>query len=103
MKSISVQDLHEKMQSKKLVIIDVRSPQEYAEGHIPGAKNIALQEIADYADDLKTKGDVYLHCRAGGRSTTACMILESKDLINVVNVIGGILAWEDAGLEVEKK
>lgn len=91
------------MQKEKLVIIDVRSPQEYAQGHIPGAKNILLQDIADYADDLKTKGEVYLHCRSGGRSSTACTILESKGVKNVVNVTGGVLAWEDAGLELERK
>jgi rhodanese-related sulfurtransferase len=86
------------------VILDVRSPQEYAKGHI---KNSVLINFNDKNFDEKIKqldkGKTYLvHCAVGGRSAKACDKLDSYGFQKVVNLEGGIKAWEKAGKPVEK-
>lgn len=74
------------------MLLDVRSPAEYASGHIPGSKNLPLQSI-DKAPVLVENKDVplYVYCQSGARSRQASGVLESMGY-NVKN-IGGIAAW----------
>ena len=97
MKNISVEELKGRMDAgEQLNLIDVREPAEYAEYNI-GAKLIPLGRIMslqiDELDDLKDE-ELILHCKAGSRSMQACMMLEQAGFTNVVNVTGGILAWQ---------
>ena len=97
MKNITVDDLKSRMDAgEPLNIIDVREPAEYAEFNI-GAKLIPLGKIAsmqiDEIEDLKNE-ELIIHCKAGGRSAQACMILETAGFTNVVNVTGGMNAWQ---------
>lgn len=89
---------------KKIVIIDVRTPEEYKAGHIPGAKNIDFN-----ADDFEKqiaaldKGTTYIvHCAAGGRSAQACKVVEQVKLPSVYHMNEGFKTWEKAGKPVEK-
>lgn len=77
-------------------VIDVREPDEYAEGHVPGAVLIPLGEVPDRAAEVPTGPTVYLICAKGGRSLRAAEHLagEGRD---VVNVAGGTTGWIDAG------
>ncbi len=98
MNNISVQELKQRIDAgEKLHIIDVREPSEYAEYNI-GAKLIPLGQIAnmqiDELEDLKDE-ELIIHCKMGGRSMQACMLLEQFGFKNVVNVTGGIMAWRD--------
>lgn len=105
MKTISVQTLHQHLSNldpKKELIIDVRTPAEYQEGHIPGAVNRPLDEIERHVDEFGQYETVYVHCRSGGRSAQACEILAGQGVGNTVNVEGGVSAWADAGFVVEK-
>jgi rhodanese-related sulfurtransferase len=81
---------------EKLNIIDVREPSEYAEYNISG-KLIPLGQIQvlqiDEIEHLKNE-EVIIHCKVGGRSTQACMILETAGFTNVVNLVGGMVAWK---------
>jgi rhodanese-related sulfurtransferase len=86
------------------VILDVRSPKEYAAGHI---KNSVLIDFngKDFDEKIKQldKGKTYLvHCAVGGRSAKACTKMDNYDFPKVVNFEGGIKAWEKAGKPVEK-
>ena len=103
MHHVSVQQFHEKaLDPGKTVLIDVRTPSEHSEGHIPGAKNIPLDQLESQVDRLRGFETVYAHCKLGGRSSQGCEFLEKSGLANVVNVDGGFEAWKNAGFEVEK-
>ena len=75
------------------VLLDVRTPQEYREGHIPGSKNVPLQEL-DKVDSVAENKDtmLYVYCRSGARSRQAVSILKHMGYTNVHN-IGGIAAY----------
>lgn len=78
------------------VIIDVRTPGEYASGHIPNAINIdiASAEFPDKINALDRNKDYYVYCRSGGRSATACQYMSSVGFKNVYNLYGGILSYD---------
>ncbi|MFX7862343.1 rhodanese-like domain-containing protein, partial [Acinetobacter baumannii] len=75
----------------------MRTPQEFAQGHVPGAVNLPLQEIAAWANKLPKDKPVYLYCRSGNRSRQAAEVLKKKGYTNLFNVEGGVLAIERAG------
>ena len=82
------------------LLVDVRSPEEYAAGHVTGAKNIPLGEVeARLAEFGAADKDVYVICQAGGRSAKASATLASKGY-HPVNVEGGTGAWMSAGYPV---
>ena len=75
------------------VLLDVRSPQEYREGHIPGSQNIPLQTIDKVRTVAENKDTpLYVYCRSGGRSSQAVQLLRQMGYRNVTN-IGGIAAY----------
>lgn len=82
--AISTKDLAEKL-SEKPLILDVRSPQEFKSGHIPGAKNIPLNKVNKY----KPKRNCYVVCASGMRSRRAAKQLKANGY-DVVNVKGGM-------------
>ncbi len=86
------------------LLLDVREPDEYAAGHAPNAKLIPLGEIGNHLKELDTWKDkpVAVICRSGRRSAKAVAMLQEAGFKQVSNVQGGILAWQQAGLEVVK-
>lgn len=84
------------------VLVDVRTPEEFADGHVPGAVNIPLQDIGSRQGELESYRDkeVHLICRSGGRSARAASMLSASGF-DTVNVEGGTLAWQAAGKAVE--
>lgn len=78
-------------------VVDVRTPQEFAQGHVPGAINLPVEEVARWADTLPKDKPVYLYCRSGNRSRQAAAYLKGKGYTNLYNVEGGVLAIESAG------
>ena len=75
------------------ILLDVRTPQEYREGHIPGSKNLPLQTI-DKVDSIVENKDtvLYVYCHSGARSRQAASLLQYMGYSNVTN-IGGITAY----------
>ena len=74
------------------VLLDVRSPQEYREGHIPGSQNVPLQQLDKVEEVTENKDTVlYVYCRSGARSRQAVSLLNHMGYTNVHN-IGGIAA-----------
>jgi len=84
------------------VFIDVRTPEEYAAGHIPGAKLIPLAELEARLSEVPRDRQVYLYCRSGRRSAKAAELLAKHGYTNIENIAGGILAWKAAGYPIEK-
>ncbi len=101
-KSISAPTFDREMSDKDVEIVDVRTPAEYAEGHIAGAINIDIQS-ADFAQTasktLDKEKTIYVYCRSGKRSLRAADEL-LKLGYKVVNLKGGIMEWTEAGLPV---
>ncbi len=83
----------------KDVVVDVREPDEFAEGHIAGAINCPLSNIAAYANQLSKYDNLYVHCRAGRRAVGAVETLKQAGLKNLHCIYeDGMAAWEAAGL-----
>ena len=75
------------------VLLDVRTPQEYREGHIPGSQNVPLQQLDKVEEVTENKDTVlYVYCHSGGRSRQAVSLLKHMGYTNVHN-IGGIAAY----------
>lgn len=104
MKHISVEAFKEVVTAEEknpsVDFINVCTPAEYKEKHIPGVRNVPLDELADHLDELKTKQTVYIHCRSGKRGQKAIEKLEQLGVTSeLVNVEGGLLAWGEAGYQ----
>lgn len=78
-------------------LVDVRSPSEFATGHVPGATNIPLEEIEQRQDDLSQEQPVVLICKSGTRAGIAAEFLSGKRG-NLTVLRGGTEAWAKAGL-----
>ena len=75
------------------VLLDVRTPQEYREGHIPGSQNVPLQQLDKVEEVTENKDTVlYVYCRSGARSRQAVSLLKHMGYTNVHN-IGGIATY----------
>lgn len=94
----------QKMNHDDALVIDVREPAEVVNGKIPNSKHIPLGELARRLSELekyKTK-PIIVACRSGHRSSGACGILAQNGFTDVYNLSGGMVAWEQANLPVEK-
>ena len=75
------------------VLLDVRTSSEYAEGHIPGSKNLPLQSIDKVERMIENKATpIFVHCLSGARSRQAAAVLQQMGYTNVKN-IGGIASY----------
>ncbi|MDJ0710521.1 MAG: rhodanese-like domain-containing protein [Woeseiaceae bacterium] len=92
------------------ILIDIREPAEYAQGHIPGSIHVprgmlefqimkTLEHLGINAD--AADADIVLYCGTGGRSALATKSLDDMGFHNVRSMDGGIVAWNEAGLPVE--
>jgi hydroxyacylglutathione hydrolase len=83
----------------RLMVLDVRDAVEWTGVHIPGAVNCPVGEIAQGAEaPVLSAGHVAVICGTGYRSSVAASLLQARGIPNVVNVSGGMGAWEEAGL-----
>lgn len=81
-------------------LLDVRSVQEFAEGHVPGAVLISLDVLAERLNDVPDGSPLAVICRSGARSLKACEFLHEQGR-EAVNVVGGTLAWVESGRPTE--
>lgn len=77
-------------------LLDVRQDFEYAEGHLPGARNIPLPELADRLNEVDRNLPVLVYCRGGMRSLAAANMIAGQGFREIMSLKGGILAWEGA-------
>lgn len=93
--------LQSRLASDDVTIVDVRSPEEWSRGHLPGAVHIPLALLPDRFGELDVSAPIVLHCGGGGRSSIATSFLQSQGLSNVSNLAGGYDSWVAQGFEVE--
>ena len=87
------QGVEEYRQAADAVLLDVRTPQEYREGHIPGSQNVPLQQLDNVEEVTENKDTLlYVYCRSGARSRQAVSLLKHMGYTNV-HKIGGIAAY----------
>ena len=104
MKHISIYAFKEVIESESsnstVDFINVCTPAEYKEKHIKGVRSIPLDTLHKRIGEFRNKKTVYIHCRSGRRGRQAIEMLQSLGVTSeLVNVEGGILAWEEAGYE----
>jgi rhodanese-related sulfurtransferase len=100
---LTVEEFDKKRTEKDTVVLDVRTPEEFKAGHVPGAVNL---DIGDKDFDKKVekldKDKTYIvHCARGGRSARAAAKMKSN-FANLYDFSGGMTAWQKAGKPVEK-
>ena len=100
---VSQQDVL-KAENKDWLIIDVRSAEEFADGHVPGAINIAHTEIAEQLPSIIAHQNkpVVLYCRSGYRARKAANVLSENNFSDIRHLEGDMKGWLEAGLTVEK-
>jgi rhodanese-related sulfurtransferase len=81
------------------LVIDVREPEEYATGHVPGARLMPLMRLAAMADDLPAGRPIYVICASGNRSKAGTGLLRARGL-DAYSVAGGTGGWAAAGRAV---
>jgi len=105
-KDADVQEFEKITAEKSVVILDVRTPQEFADGHIKDAVNIDVKADSFKDEALRQLSDknqmIAVYCRSGRRSVTAANILSEEGYKNIVNLKGGILSWQSEGKAIEK-
>jgi rhodanese-related sulfurtransferase len=104
-KAVSADEFEKGITDQKSIILDVRRPEEYNEGHIKGAVNVNWQnpeEFKEKAAKLDKTKPVYLYCLGGVRSEKAADYLIKSGFKQVVGLDGGIKAWNEAGKPVTK-
>jgi thioredoxin 1 len=95
---ISVDELAVRLEAGAFVL-DVRQPDEYEAGHVPGAHLMPLAEVPDRLGELPAADELLVICRSGVRSLTAAEFLDQQH-IRALNVAGGTSAWIESGREV---
>ncbi len=89
---------------KNALVLDVREENEYSGGHILDAKLIPLLRLKERIGELERYRErpIVVVCRSGNRSATACALLGNREFGQAYNLAGGMLAWQKAGMPVEK-
>jgi rhodanese-related sulfurtransferase len=92
------------MNQSGTLVLDVREPDEFTSGHLPKAKHIPLKELQARLPELAKFKDkpIIVTCRSGARSGSACRALSKAGFTQVHNLKGGVPAWQQANLPVEK-
>jgi rhodanese-related sulfurtransferase len=94
----------QQMQEEPGVLLDVRTIDEYQEGHLKGAQQLDYYETASFSaalDGMDRDKTYYIYCRSGGRSSNTLLLMQEKGFKKVYDLDGGILAWRKAQLPVE--
>jgi rhodanese-related sulfurtransferase len=103
MKTISPIELQKLMAIEpRLSLLDVRTPMEFAEVHVPQARNVPLDELRPAALQLPKEQPIYLLCRTQQRATNAAEKFIREGFTQPVVVAGGTQAWVEANLPVER-
>ena len=100
----SIEDFEAKTKNQKVQLIDVRTPAEFAVGHLKNAKNInySSDTFSEEMSKLDKNKAVYIYCAAGGRSGKAVTILEKIGFKQIFDLEGGFNAWKKAGKDTDK-
>jgi len=98
-RNIDVAEWEKLRKDASVVVLDVRTAEEFADGHMPGAINLDIRggKFAETLAGLDKSKTYLVHCAVGGRSAKACGQMDGMKFDKVLNLSGGITAWEAAG------
>ncbi len=99
---VELSDLLVNGNGSRPVVVDVREPWEYQQGHIPGAVLMPLGQLAARIGELDLEKPVAVICATGNRSQSASALLGQKGFKTVYNVVGGTMQWMRSGLQIER-
>jgi rhodanese-related sulfurtransferase len=102
--NMNVSEFSKKITEAGVVILDVRTPSEYAEGYIEGAHNIDFQS-GNFENEIATldkNATFAVYCRSGNRSGQAAKIMHDAGFHNVYNLEGGVIDWANEGMMLVK-
>ncbi|MBL4774758.1 MAG: rhodanese-like domain-containing protein [Mariprofundus sp.] len=85
-----------------IAFLDVRTAREFAAGHVPGAINIPIQELAQRLNEVPANKYLFVHCEAGVRSAKAADLLMGAGIHDFDNIPAGMRGWRKAGYPVAK-
>lgn len=102
--SVSPEELHRLLADppQNVFFIDVRTREEWDEGHIDGFRHIPLDELPKHLTELGRSSAIYMLCRSGGRSARACALMKEAGCTEAINVSGGIQAWVKSGFALTR-
>lgn len=100
---LNTDKFEKELQTTDVQIVDVRTPQEFADGHLPNAININIMGSNFEAETAKLDKDkpVLVYCKSGGRSAKAASNLKAQGFKNISDLDGGITSWRQAGKAIE--
>ena len=103
-RNIDVAEWEKLRKDASVVVLDVRTAEEFADGHMPGAINLDIRggKFAETLAGLDKSKTYLVHCAVGGRSAKACGQMDGMKFDKVLNLSGGITAWEAAGHKAVK-
>jgi rhodanese-related sulfurtransferase len=81
-------------ENKELVILDVRTKEEYDRGHIPGAVSIPAHQLSYRIKEMNVQAPILVYCASGGRSPGAVRTLLRNDFTRIYHLYGGIMRWK---------
>lgn len=93
-KQYTAEELKHILQEGQVQAIDVRTQEEYEEGHIPNVPSKPMQEVADWMNELDPHGKYIFICRSGNRSQRVAEFLQANGFADVSNYDGGMLVWD---------
>jgi hydroxyacylglutathione hydrolase len=82
------------------LVLDVRNPREWAAKHIAGSVNIPLNHLRERIDEVPRDRRIAVHCAGGYRSSIAASILHHHGVTNLIELAGGLAAWDSVSLPV---
>lgn len=103
-KQVDAAQFRKLTESPNALVLDVRTAEEVAEGHLPNSVNIDIysSDFMAKVQELPKDKEILVYCKVGGRSQQAAEILSKQGFAQVYNLDGGIVAWQGSGFEVVK-
>lgn len=86
--------------AENVFLVDVRTPEEVAQGAIPAALHVPMHLLPVRQGELPRDRDVVIYCRSGARSYHACQFLQQQGFSNTINLRGGIIDWARQGFKI---
>jgi rhodanese-related sulfurtransferase len=84
-----------------LLLVDVRTPTEMAQGMLPGAQGVPMHLVPLRLDEWRDRRKIVFYCRTGARSAQVCAFLQQHGIDQAINLRGGIVDWHRRGLPIE--
>jgi len=100
---VTPKEAYEIISQQEVVVLDVRTQEEYDSGHISNALLIPVSELESRLHELSPSDHILEYCRSGNRSEQADNILVANDFIHAYNMVGGIIEWQAQGFPVTQE